>query len=982
MFNPRAHGARCADCILCGREPMPMAKVLADTTLFILTDVPSEADLSRGALLSGPPGKMLDAALLRAGVSRQQTHTAGVVLCRPDGGDLDKAVRAVKAANRQRTRDYNKQVKEYERAQKQAARIAKKYQRAVDARAKSHAKQLDSYSKEVARHAVTVQQYEARIERERRRIEKVGGVYVPSGEGPPPAPVPPAPLQVGPIAVSVQSANISVPVLPQLLATPQECCAPRLKQELAQAKTILMVGRHAMEAILGHDVSLLDEQGFPVELPDGRTGVGLPHPAALFSGMEQYRGAFQLWVERGVRLWLDRLVWLRDPSPFYTTARVLLVLREAVRLADARRAAGLTPLDVSVDVETDGLDTSACVLRCVGVAFSDLTAVVAVHKISGENISDPAVMAALVNVLQHAHIRKAFHNGMYDIPVLTRTVCELKGPVVDTLLLHHTIESEVPHSLSFVSSLLLDAPSWKSLGDGTHGLSVQDDRQLWLYNSVDVHRTVKLLKPLEDMIVQDELQAVADMNSKLLPILARMGGRGLRVDQDKRKAIHARLVTEHMRCVAEMRALLEPIDPLLAQEYVYTKPDFRDSAWEALGIAGHLERTESTERYKSTADDLMRALPHLTDVARMFIGTKFGPTNSGSGYLGAQSTQKARSTFCEVPCSPDGRLRSAWKIHGSATGRLSSSGPNLQNIPEWLRAMYVPTPGHVFVAADYSALELWIVAIYTGAENLLKALQSADVHRTNCEALFNLSFAERLANAAATGCPRHGILPESAFTLIDAGKKFKCDWHVECPLCLETARAAFDLMVEKLSKLRGQAKRYVYGANYGGGDQTIWMKLLVEFPTLRLEDVAFLSNQWKKVNPQITATARENETLYYRRRAQHGVGWLTSPILGRRRYWTGKEFGSTDAANYPIQSAAADIVNLALISLDSDARALGGHLVAQVHDSLVYEVPVDNADELKALLEQRMPGEYIFQGRPGIWSFPVEAKIGDDWSKV
>jgi hypothetical protein len=574
---------------------------------------------------------------------------------------------------------------------------------------------------------------------------------------------------------------------------------------------------------------------------------------------------------------------------------------------------------------------------------------------------------------------------MFDFPVLEARVGPISGPVGDTLLMHHVIESEVPHSLSFVASLLLDSPSWKSLGDGTHGLSVQDDRQLWLYNSIDVARTIKMVPPLLKMLEDDSVLEVYEQTAKLLPILARMGGRGLLVDEAKRNEIRDKLNGEHARCVGEMRQIITTLDPVIAPTFQYSKPSHRDCAWELLKIADHLDKTEKAGTYKSTADDLMRALPHVDATARDFIGKKFGPGSLGSGYLGAQSTQKAVSTFCEVTPSPDGRLRSSWKIHGTPTGRLSSAGPNLQNIPEWLRAMYVAQEGHVFVAADYSALELWIVAIYSQAKNLLTALQAADVHRVNTEALFGLKFADKLGEAASTGCAKHGTLPPSCFDLIDGGKKFTCDWHedaIGCADCVAASKTAFDQMVDKLSKLRGQAKRFVYAGNYGGSEQTIWMKLLVEFPSLRLEDVMFLGQQWKKVNPQISQQAKINENLYYQRRLKHGVGWLESPILGRRRYWTGKDFGPTDAANYPIQSAAADIVNGALIAIDPDAMRLGARLVAQVHDSLVYEVPEHNADAMKALLVNRMPGAYKFRGIEGVWSFPVDAKVGKFWSEV
>ncbi len=982
MTDPRDLGALCDKCVLCHARKLLPQPVQSD--FVIVTDAPTEHDAARNDFVSGPAGRLLDAALTRAGVSRSVAHTTAVVLCVPNDNDLATAVKETKAENKQRLKTYKNEVAAVTKLNKQSAKEDKRVARDVANAVKAHEAAVKKYDAAVLRHAKEVEAFNKRHARERARVEKVGGTYVPSGEMPPDAPTPPAPL-VLPTHTPTTRAPLPLPPEPEYLLTPTACCAPRLARELENAKTVLMLGKNAMEAVTGREIAILDEQGFPAKLPGGRNGVGVLHPGALLGGMEQYKGAFMHWIERAVRMWRDGLILMTDPSPYYTAKRVNLVLKEVLRLANERRAAGLAPLDVAIDVETDGLDTSACNLRCVGLAFGDVTAVVTVRTIAGENVTDPAAFATLQTVLQHPHVRKIFHNGMYDIPVIERTVGPIAEPMHDTLLLHHSIESEVPHSLSFVSSLLLDAPSWKSLGDGTHGLSVQDDRQLWLYNSVDVSRTIKLVKPLEKMVEQDSLQAVADTASKLLPILARMGGRGLLVDDEKRQEIKARLEREHDRCVVEMRAILAEVDPLLAADYQFTKPSHRDCAWEVLGIGKHLDKTDKAGTYKSTADDLMRALPHLDDRARAFIGVKFGPGNAGAGYLGAQSTQKAVSTFCEVAASPDGRLRSSWKIHGTPTGRLSSSGPNLQNIPEWLRAMYKPSPGNVFVAADYSALELWIVAIYSQAANLLTALQAADVHRVNTEALFSLKFADKLGEAATTGCAKHGTIPPSCFDLIDAGKKFKCDWDpvaVGCPDCMVAAQTAFDLMVDKLAKLRGQSKRFVYAGNYGGSENTIWMKLLVEFPSLRLEDVIYLSQQWKKVNPQISATAHANEQLYYRRRLQHGVGWLESPILGRRRYWTGKEFGPTDAANYPIQSAAADIVNGALIALNADAIALGGLLVAQVHDSLVYEVPEHNAEKLKALLEQRMPGEYRFIGRPGTWSFPVEAKIGKNWSEV
>ena len=972
MYDAEQCGARCKECPLYGRTPIaPVGP--ADSTFLIIDDHPSIREAEQGRLLAGSAGDFLDSALTRAGTARNKVRLTSVVLCCPPDGDLDAYEKQIKADNKKRASRAKKNATEAGKAQRKEEKTHARWLREV-------AKIQADNDKAVEKHAREVEKYNKRHERERTRIEKVGGDYVPT-EAPPalpvPKPLPPAPTPAAPV----------VQLMPDVVMvnTPTACCAPRLAREIESAQTLLMLGKRPMESASGREIAILDEQGFPMILPNGKNGVGLPHPATLLHGMEKYRGPFVLWVARAVRQWRDGLKLVNDPSPFYTGWRVERVLREAIRLAEVRKAQGLGPLNVAIDVETDGLDVAFSALRCVGVAFGDVTAVVAITSIAGDPIAHQPAVERLRELLRHPHICKIFHNGMFDFPVLEARVGPIDGPVGDTLLMHHVIESEVPHSLSFVASLLLDAPSWKSLGDGTHGLSVQDDRQLWLYNSVDVSRTIQMVPALMKMLEDDGVLEVYEQTAKLLPILARMGGRGFLVDEAKRNQIRDKLNTEHTRCVAEMHSIIEVLDPTLGGSFQYSKPSHRDCAWELLAIAPHLDKTEKAGTYKSTADDLMRALPNVHASARDFIGKKFGPGSLGAGYLGAQSTQKAVSTFCEVKPSPDGRLRSSWKIHGTPTGRLSSAGPNLQNIPEWLRAMYVAPEGYVYVAADYSALELWIVAIYSQALNLLKALESADVHRVNTEALFGLKFGDKLAEAASTGCPVHGTIPPSTFDLIDAGKKFDCQWDevaVGCPDCVAASQAAFHLTVDKLAKLRGQAKRFVYAGNYGGSEQTIWMKLLVEFPSLRLEDVMFLGQQWKKVNPQISQRAKMNENLYYQRRLKHGVGWLESPVLGRRRYWTGKEFGPTDAANYPIQSAAADIVNGALIAIDPDATRMGARLVAQVHDSLVYEVPEDKADTIKQLLIDRMPGNYTFRGIDGTWSFPVEAKIGKHWSEV
>lgn len=140
---------------------------------------------------------------------------------------------------------------------------------------------------------------------------------------------------------------------------------------------------------------------------------------------------------------------------------------------------------------------------------------------------------------------------------------------------------------------------------------------------------------------------------------------------------------------------------------------------------------------------------------------------------------------------------------------------------------------------------------------------------------------------------------------------------------------------------------------------------------------------WNTMNPEIKAKAHESYELYHYRKLKEGIGYLKSPIFGRRRYWSGGEFKLTDASNYPIQAGGADIVNEAITRIGPPLKKIGVDLVWQVHDDFGCEAPDDRADEALGILYRELPGKYVFQdGMPGVWSFPVEGAIGQYWDEV
>ena len=287
------------------------------------------------------------------------------------------------------------------------------------------------------------------------------------------------------------------------------------------------------------------------------------------------------------------------------------------------------------------------------------------------------------------------------------------------------------------------------------------------------------------------------------------------------------------------------------------------------------------------------------------------------------------------PIDEDGRLRTGWNVNQACTGRWSSSDPfNLTNVPDDIRAMYAPAPGHVLVARDYSALEMRIAALLSGDETLIEAFrlfdagQGPDVH-------------------TAIGC-----------------RIFRCD-----PSAIN-------------KRIRVLTKRVEFGTNYGQEPPGTFAQIRMEyddefrprFPDIDLAEVERVHRAYKELFPKV------HEWLAEQPRVWRKQGYLASPWHGRRRYFIGGE-DKRPMFNFPIQSGAADIENEAVIALVEevpfDLQARTG-LVLQVHDQLCVEVPA--TDECIA---QATRGLRRGDVRVGPVNFPGDVKTSAvSWKEV
>ena len=289
---------------------------------------------------------------------------------------------------------------------------------------------------------------------------------------------------------------------------------------------------------------------------------------------------------------------------------------------------------------------------------------------------------------------------------------------------------------------------------------------------------------------------------------------------------------------------------------------------------------------------------------------------------------KLKSTYCDgllKVIAPDGRIHTSFQMTVTATGRLSSTEPNLQNIPVRteqggeIRKMFVASPGHVLVDADYSQIELRLLAHISGDETMIRAfLDGEDIHAVTASQVFNVPLAE----------------------------------------------------VSKLQ--RGNAKAVNFGIVYGISDFSLSQDIGVS----RAEAKRYIDNYLEKYSgvreymKNIVAKAREDgyaETIFGRRRAL--------PEISSRNYNI-RSFGERVALNMPIQGTAADIMKIAMIRARNrlKAEALSAQLILQVHDELIAECPEAEAKRVMAILDEEMESAAAL-------SIPLkaDANFGKNW---
>ena len=513
------------------------------------------------------------------------------------------------------------------------------------------------------------------------------------------------------------------------------------------------------------------------------------------------------------------------------------------------------------------------------------------------NVPFPEAVRILGPLLADPAVGKAGQNLKYDLQVLTRHGLAVRGVVDDSMVLSFLVDSKLRHNLDDLSSRLLDLrpipfEAVVGKGKGQKRFDEADFEQAVQYAAEDADLALQLCAKLRPLIADPALTLLyEEVDLPLVEVLADLELAGVRLDVDV--LAHLAVDMKRQRDAAEKRAL-----ELAGEPFNLNSPgQLGRILYEKLGLPV-LKRTDKTKAPATDEDVLTElALREDGEIARVLLRHR--------------AMQKLLGTYVEaLPAMVNpltGRLHTRLHQAAVATGRLASSDPNLQNIParteegRAIRGAFVPEPGWTLLDADYSQIELRVVAALAGDPILLGAFERGeDIHR-------------------------------------------------------RTASEVMGVAMEAVtSEQRSAAKAVNFGLLYGQGAYALAASLGITFK----EAKAFIERYFErmpKVAEWIEATkakALEEGLVRSHWGRIRRIPDLHSPNQGL------KAQGLREAVNTVVQGTAADIMRRGMVRLHR-SLALGGfraRLLLQVHDELLVEAPPEEVEAVSALLRDAMEG--------------------------
>lgn len=556
---------------------------------------------------------------------------------------------------------------------------------------------------------------------------------------------------------------------------------------------------------------------------------------------------------------------------------------------------------IGIDTETTGLDAFTSQVRLIQMANRSQAFIVDLFK-------TPALIEPIKEFLTTSKVGKVFHNAKFDLKMLKQNFgIELNDHVYDTMLASRVLgggKEGDSHSLAACvkRQLGIELDKTEQISNWRDELSEQQLR----YAAFDALITLKLFEKLWPQLEAAELQAVAQLEFDVVPPLVAMELAGILLDAKKWSQLSDKMGV----ALEEVKSkLLQALEPGSLQMSLFGEADINLdspaqvlSALQKLGIP--VLNTNSN---------------HLQPFAAEFPVIEM--------LLEYRSLQKAHSSYGQNILKfinpVTGRIHAEFRQIGTPTGRFSCQEPNLQQIPSSAdyRSCFIAPPGRVLIIADYSQIELRILADWANDQVLMEAFEmGADLHISTAAQMF-------------------GMAPQ-----------------------------------EVKSEHRAAAKQLNYGIIYGMGAQGLANRIHSTLHDAeRLIDKYFATYrgvaQWLRKAAEMAVKTGAVRTRLGRLMLIEFDKDNPASLSGAQRL--GK--------NMPIQGTSADITKRAMMLLHRTLAGTTTRLINNVHDELVFEVDVTNAQAIAAIVEEQM----VLAGREFIHNVPVkiDVKISDSWLK-
>ena len=559
----------------------------------------------------------------------------------------------------------------------------------------------------------------------------------------------------------------------------------------------------------------------------------------------------------------------------------------------------LTKQFLSLDTETTS--THAIDAELVGLSFATEENKAFYVAIPTERKQALKFVEIFKPVYENENILKIGQNIKYDMEVLANYGVELKGKLFDTMIAHYLIQPELHHNMDYLAETLLNYQTVHieeligPKGKNQKSMREVDPKLVCEYAAEDADVTLKLYNVLQPQLKENNLESLFwDIEMPLVPVLADMEMNGVLLDTKALKEtsdIFNKRMNEYEQKIYEQAG-----------------EKFNISSPKQVGeiLFGKMKIMEKPKKTKTgqyvTSEEVLQTLKSKAPIVEDILNYR-GMKKLLSTYVDSLPTLINPRT---------GHIHTSFNQALTATGRLSSSDPNLQNIPvrtddgKEIRKCFIPEPGCKFFSADYSQIELRIMAHLSGDENMIEAFRSGfDIHKATAAKIWK----EQMENVTDS---QRKKAKQANFGIIYGITTYGLAQRMEIP--------------------NGEAKEIIEG-------------YFATFPKVK---------EYMEKAKELARQKGYAETIFGRRRYLPDINSANGTVRG---------FAERNAINAPIQGSEADVIKVAMVKIWNRFKKenIRSKMILQVHDELNFSVYPEEAEKVEKIVMEEMQSAYKLQ---------------------